>query len=101
MAHGKPVAYWLDELGRADPRARRQAVTQLGHVGTADPQVIPALAGALKDPDCTVRDVAALALLNIGPQAGDAASALDEATNDPDATVRAHAALALARVRGR
>ncbi len=100
-AGGKPVAYWLDELKKPDPKARRKAVRELGHVGTADPAAIPAVVGAVKDRDAAVRREAVLALLNLGPVAKDAAPALSEAAaKDPDPTVRKDAAKALERVTG-
>ena len=99
-AHGKPVAFWVDELQNSDADARKLAVTNLGHVGTADPAVLPALIDAVADADAVVRDAAVLALLNIGPDAADATDALNEALGDKDATVRVHAAKALARIQG-
>jgi HEAT repeat protein len=100
QAHGKPVTYWLEELKKPDPRARKKGVTALGHVGTADPAVIPALIEAVKDRDATVRSEAILALLTIGPDAQDAVGVLTEARNDKDANVRALAEKALARIKG-
>src|SRR6516162_4896772 len=98
MAHGKPVDHWLGELNNADAKARKKAVTSVGHVGTADARAIPALIGAVKDRDATVRGEAIVALLNIGPDAKDAILVLREAENDKDATVRSHAKKALARI---
>jgi HEAT repeat protein len=99
-AGGRPVAHWLDELKKPDPKARKKAVRELGHVGKADPAAIPAVTGALKDSDAAVRQEACLALLNLGPDAADADAALAGATQDPDAKVREYAAEALAKVRG-
>jgi HEAT repeat protein len=101
MSHGKPVAHWLQELKKADPKARKQAVVALGHVGKADPAAIPAVIGAVQDRDPTVRDAAVLALLNIGPDAKDAVAALTEASHDKNATVRSHAVKALERIQAR
>jgi HEAT repeat protein len=98
MAHGKPVDHWLAELNNSDAKARKKAVTSLGHVGTADSRAIPALIGAVKDRDAAVRSEAILALLKIGPDAKDAVPVLQEAENDKDATVRSHAKKALARI---
>jgi len=100
MTHGKPVAYWLQELQKPDPKLRKKAVSALGHVGALDPAVIPALTGAVKDRDATVRSEAILALLNIGPAAKDAIPSLNEACNDKDAVVRSHAAKAVERIQG-
>ena len=100
VAHGKPVDYWLQELGNADAHRRLKAVGALGDVGTADRRAIPALADAVKDRDAGVRDGAVLALLNIGPDARTAVPALKEAANDPDPTVRSHAQKGLQRIQG-
>jgi HEAT repeat protein len=99
-AHGKPVAHWVRALEDPDARVRQKAVVALGHVGTADPASVPALAGALKDSDPGVRAQAALAFLNLGPAARSAVPALEEAEHDPDPAVRACAGKALRRVRG-
>jgi HEAT repeat protein len=99
-AHGKPVTYWVQSLQSPDAGLRKKAVTSLGHVGTADPAAVPALAGAVRDRDAAVRGEAVLALLNLGPAARDALPALEEAQRDGDARVRYFAAKALARVRG-
>jgi HEAT repeat protein len=100
MTHGKPVAHWLQELQKPDPKVRKKAVAALGHVGALDPAAIPALTGAVKDRDATVRSEAILALLNIGPPAKDAIPTLNEACNDKDAAVRSYAAKAVARIQG-
>jgi HEAT repeat protein len=99
-SHDKPVSYWVEELKKPNPKARKKAVVALGHVGAADSAAIPALIGALKDRDVRVRAEAVLALLNIGQDASDAIPALLDAQHDPDATVRSHAAKALERIRG-
>jgi HEAT repeat protein len=101
MSHGQPVTYWVEQLKSPDGKQRKHAVTALGHVGAADPLVVPALIGAVKDKDASVRDEAVLALLRIGPAAIDATSVLIEADRDPDAKVREHARKALARVQGK
>ena len=100
-AGGQPVTHWLDELKKPEPKARKKAVKELGHVGTADPAATPAVVGALKDKDPSVRKEAVVALLNLGPAAKDAESTLAEmAASDPDRAVREYAAKALDRVRG-
>ncbi|HZT83571.1 MAG TPA: HEAT repeat domain-containing protein [Gemmataceae bacterium] len=97
-SHGKPVSYWVQALSDPDARTRKRAVTALGHVGTADPAAVPAVAGALKDRDPAVRQTAALALLNLGPDAREAVPALQEALKDRDPKVRAAAQKALERI---
>src|SRR5437660_11745875 len=83
-AGGRPVSHWLDELKKPDPKARRKAVRELGHVGAADPAAIPAVAAAVRDKDTAVRREAVLALLNPAPASKDAAASLAEAaTADP------------------
>jgi HEAT repeat protein len=98
VSHGKSVSHWLQELAKANPKARKKAVSALGHVGTADAAVIPALIDAVKDRDAAVRNEAVLALLNIGPDAEAAIPVLTQAQSDKDATVRAHATKAIQRI---
>jgi HEAT repeat protein len=98
MAHGHPVAHWVDATRDADPRVRKKAVDVLGNLGTSDPAVVHALAAALKDRDAAVRREAAQALLKLGPAAREAAPALREAAKDPDARVRAAAAQAVEKL---
>jgi HEAT repeat protein len=98
LTHGEPVSYWIAALKQPDPRARKKAVTALGHVGTADAAVLPALIGAVRDRDALVRREAVLTLLNLGPNAQDAVPALTEAQRDKDARVRDYAGKALERV---
>ena len=98
--HGKPIAYWIDELKRPDFKARKKAVAALGQVGKADPAAIPALVGALTDSDGRVRDESVLALLKIGPDAKEALPALENLRRDRETTIRDHAAKAIARIRG-
>jgi HEAT repeat protein len=98
LSHDHTVSYWVQELKSQDPKARKKAVTALGHVGKADPAAIPALVETLHDSDASVRDAAVLALLNLGPDAKEAVPALTEATKDKDSTVRAHATKALERI---
>jgi hypothetical protein len=97
-AYGQSVAHWLEELKKPDGKARKKAVAALGQIGTADPEAIPALIGALKDQDSAVKEKAIFALLQIGPAAKDAIPALTQAQDDPDPTVSAQAKKALARI---
>ena len=100
-AGGHPVAHWLDEAKKPNPKDRKTAVRKLGHVGTADPAAIPVVIAALKDKDSAVRKEAAAAVLNLGPAAKDAEPILAEiAKADANKTVREYAAKALIRVRG-
>ena len=100
-AGDKPVEYWVQTLQDPEPQLRKKAATKLGNVGSADPTVVPALVGALKDRDAGVRMEVALALLRIGPAAQEAVPALtDTAQNDRDAKVRAYAAQAVTTVQG-
>lgn len=98
VSHGKSVPYWLQELAKANPRARKRAVAALGHVGSADAAVLPALIDAVRDRDAAVRNEAVLALLNLGPDAEMAIPVLRQAQSDNDATVRAHATKAIQRI---
>jgi HEAT repeat protein len=70
----------------------------LSNVGAADRAVIPALIETLDDREASVRSAAVLALLKIGPEAGEAVPALRKALYDKDAKVRTYAAKALERI---
>jgi HEAT repeat protein len=98
QSHGKPVSHWVEALQDANPKARKKAVIALGHVGTADPDVVPALIEAVKDRDAAVRCEAILALFNIGPAAEDAIPVLAAAKKDQDSRVRSYAAKAMAKI---
>jgi HEAT repeat protein len=97
-AGGKPLSHWLEALHGQDPAERHKAATKLGNIGPADPAVVPALIGAVKDADPGVRAEAILSLLKIGPAAKDAVPALTEALKDPDPKVRQFAEKALIQV---
>ncbi len=87
-------------LGKADPKTRRLAVRKLGNVGLADPAVLPALLGALGDPDAGVRREAVLAVLKCGPDARATAPRLAELRQrDPDPAVRDCAGRVLEKLR--
>jgi HEAT repeat protein len=98
VVHGKPVSHWVEALRGPDAKERKRAVEALGNVGAADPDVVPALVGAVKDRDPAVRAAAVLALLKIGPDAHEAVPVLTAARGDPNAHVRRYAAKALARI---
>jgi HEAT repeat protein len=66
--------------------------------GVGGPEVVPALAVALRDPDSLVRADAAQDLGQLGPVARAAAPGLRHTLKDEDPYVRIHAAVALARV---
>ena len=101
-AGGRPAAAWVADLNSPDNRVRKKAVQELGHIGTADRAAVPALIGALKDNDATVREAAVLALLAIGPPAAQAGPALIEVRDtDPVSNVRQAASKAVERVQGR
>jgi HEAT repeat protein len=100
LAHGKPVAHWVELLRHPDALERKKAVQVLGNVGTADPEVLPALTGAVKDRNAGVRAEAVAGLLKMGPAAESATSVLQDAAKDRDARVRTYAARALARIGG-
>jgi HEAT repeat protein len=99
LAGGKPVSYWLKAIQDRDPKVRKTAVVKLGNVGTVDSAALPAVLGALKDPDAAVRREAILALLKFAPAANEAIQTLLEMQrNDRDAQVRTYAAQALAKL---
>jgi HEAT repeat protein len=87
---GKTAADWVDVLKDLDPDYRIKAVTALAVIGKVDRQVVPVLAGALKDGDEKVRVAAACALGAVGdPQA---VPSLVGALKDPCEDVRSSAA---------
>jgi HEAT repeat protein len=98
VSHGKPVSEWVETLQDPNPKVRKKAVIALGHAGTADPAVLPALLDAVKDRDATVRCEAILALCNIPSAAEEAKPVLVAAQKDPDARVRSYAAKALEKI---
>ena len=101
LAGGKPVRHWVEALRSGEARTRRQAALKLGNVGAGEPAVLPALLGALNDPDAGVRRAAILALLKCGPAARHGEPALAElGRRDPDPGVRACAEQALEKLRG-
>lgn len=84
----------LRELGSNDPLARERAAAVLGALGSGANAAIPALIGALADPDPYVNGSAADALGRIGEAAiGPLAAALGDAR----ANVRRCAAIALGK----
>ena len=99
MAHGKPVAHWVQSLQDPDARVRKRAADVMGNIGAVDPTIVPALAAAVKDRDRSVREAAVLALLKMGAAAKEATPALDEASKDSDARIRSYAAKALQKIR--
>ena len=99
MAHGQPVAHWVQALQGRDAQARRKAVRVLGNVGPSDPAAVPALGRAAADPAAAVRREAVRALLKLGPVAREALPALERCRRDPDEQVRRDAALALEKLR--
>jgi HEAT repeat protein len=91
---------WADALRDPDVRIRKRAAFTLGNIGSSDPAAFPALVGALKDRDASVRCEAILALLKFGPDASDALPALNEVCQkDTDANVRAYAAKAVEKIK--
>ncbi len=68
-------------------------------MGTENPEVLPALIEALKDPSPAIRRQVANALGNLGPSAEAAVPALVATTRDPDDWVRHQAFEALKKIR--
>jgi HEAT repeats len=81
-----PVAQW------GLPETSADALSRIGE------PAVPALVGALSDPEVNVRVQAARALARIGPPAKAAVLALTKALDDPDAGVRQNAARALGQI---
>jgi HEAT repeat protein len=93
------VSYWVEAVRAHDAKLRKKAAFTLGNLGTVDPAAVPALRGALTDPDAAVRCEAILALVKCGPAAAEAAHTLrDMQTRDPNAQVRLFAAKAVEKL---
>jgi HEAT repeat protein len=78
---GRSAAYWAEVLQQPHPDVslRRKAAAKLGPLVLKDDDAFPALLDALKDPDPTVRSLAARSLsIYSGPKADLALSALVE-----------------------
>src|SRR5262249_3943795 len=83
----------------ADPRVQRSAAYALGTFGRAGLPAAEALKKALASPAAAVRQNAAWALGEIGPEIGDdAVTALTKLLGDEDALVRRDAAGALGEI---
>jgi HEAT repeat protein len=96
LAGGRPVSHWLKGLQDRDAKVRKTAVIKLGNVGNADPAALPAVIGALKDPDAPVRCEAILALVRNAPLAREAIPVLTAMQqHDRSPQVRVYAAKAL------
>ena len=78
-------------------RSRHKARTVSAYWDPRPGRAVPSLIAALKK-DALVRQNAALALGQIGPDARDAVPALKEALGDSEWTVRRHAAIALGHI---
>jgi RNA polymerase sigma factor (sigma-70 family) len=123
---GKPIDYWLQMFKDRDPEYRKKAIDALTAIGTEDKRVLPVLIKALKDryisreaahalgnigkdavpallpllkgKDNELREMAALALSDIGPEAKETIPALIECLEDEDQILRGWAAAALGRM---
>ena len=100
LTGGKPLSHWVEAL-RSSPDAhmRKEAAFKKGNAGPADPTILPALVGALKDRDSAVRCETILALVKFGSAAREAAPALgDLRDHDRDPKVRSFAAKAFVKL---
>lgn len=97
---GSPaVAPLREAIGADEPVVRREALRSLGKLrerASIDPQVVvPALLEALKDPDASVRNIAATYLGIVRDEPKDEVAGLINALKDSEASVRGAAAEAL------
>jgi HEAT repeat protein len=96
---GEPAAFALGErLQAGDAAAKQAAATTLWGMGAKGRAAVPALAGALADPEREVRLAAAMALGNMGEAAAEAVPALVRALEDPEGDVRQWAIKALGAI---
>jgi HEAT repeat protein len=85
-----------------NPDMRYWAARELGkRPGPDVPRAVAALAGALADPNETVRMGAAYGLGDIGPAAKSAVPALQKAAKDPSNQVREGVAYALKKIQAK
>ncbi len=103
MAGGKPVSHWVEELQTSpDTKVRKEAAFKLGNVGPSDPTAFPALVGALKDRDASVRAEVIRSVVKFESGAAEAVPALTELReHDPDPKVRTNAKKALEKLQHR
>jgi HEAT repeat protein len=88
-----------DRLKSPHQAERLHAAVILGQRRRKARKAVPALIGALKDGDKSVRKAAALALGDIGPDASQAVAALAEVLlHDEESAVRRRAAVALGEI---
>jgi HEAT repeat protein len=96
--HSAPASALAGAVRDPDPSVRVVVVTALAKIGSAEPEVVRALARALADRSWEYRWRAARALGRIPPGGGDAVAALAAAlAHDDDLNVRREAARALGR----
>jgi hypothetical protein len=93
---GRSTSFWIDALQDQDKGKRRQAIANLGAIGSEAKDAIPGLSQILmQDDDQEIRAVAALALYKIGGQ--ETVPALIVGMDDDFEWVRMNCALALTR----
>ncbi len=85
-------------LSHPAPEIRKRALLALSRL--QDPRAVPALVGALEDPDPEGRALAAFALGQTGADGSGAVAALTSLLEAPGARVRGEAAVALGRIGG-
>lgn len=98
-ATGQPPQATMSKLDDADAAVRAQAARDLGSLGPAAAQAVPALAARLADADPQVRAYAAYALGMIGPAAAPVFAKIAERVADDDPHVRREAVKALRRLK--
>jgi HEAT repeat protein len=80
---GVTTSGWIEQLKDGDLDQRRRAAEVLGVLGpTEADETVPALAGALTDPDAHVRLMALKSLEKLAPKAKKAQVAVGKAMND-------------------
>jgi RNA polymerase sigma factor (sigma-70 family) len=90
LYRGRPARVWLEQMKDADASFRLEAVKALGALVQQQKSLVPVLLAALNDKDREVGRLAAVSLVNLGPEV---VPALLEVVKDKTATNGRHQAI--------
>jgi HEAT repeat protein len=88
LYHGKPLAYWKQELTSKETVARYRAAAVFRDLGPKAKVALPELIACLHDDELRIIFLSAAALGNIGPDAKDAVPHLLELLKDDRPRIR-------------